>query len=155
MFKQNMDGVTAESGEFGLIPEGEYKVVVSKAYETLTKSTGKPMVKVTFRILEGECSGKPIFDQIVFVEKMKGRNKHVLKVLGQPCEGDFSVNADDWIGAECIVRIWHDWYLNKKRAKVSQYKYLEEPEETEKKEEPEKERIELGEKGEEDEPLPF
>lgn len=128
MFRQNMKGVTEEDGEFGIIPEGEYQVVVAKAAEVVTKTTGKPMVRVMLRVTEGTYKNSPIFDHIVFVEAMKGRNKHILKVLGQPHEDDFNVNAEDWVGAECRVKVRHDLYQGKKRAKVSQYKYLQETE---------------------------
>lgn len=119
-------------GNFALIPEGEYHVVVKKVEETESINSGNPMVKVRLMILdEGEYLGKLIFDQIVFCESMKGRNKHVLKVLEQPYEeakGEegFEIDPDEWIGKEARVAVIHEEYQGKPKAKVSQYLYKNE-----------------------------
>lgn len=118
-------------GNFALIPEGEYHVVVKKV-EEVESSGGNPMVKVRLMILdEGEYLGKLIFDQIVFCDSMKGRNKHILKVLEQPYEeakGEegFEIDPDEWIGKKARVAVIHEEYQGKDKAKVSQYLYKSE-----------------------------
>jgi len=129
MFKENFKGVQAESGEFSNIPEDIYFVIVEKAKETQAKS-GNNMVNVGFRITQGEYKGSAIWDHIVFHEKMKGRNKHVLKVLNQPCEGEPVIEPSNWIDQELRVRVRVKWddYRKGFVSKITQYLYLEEQE---------------------------
>jgi len=137
VIRQNFRGVKANEepkggGNWPLIPEGEYLVVVKLVEETTAKTSGNDMVKVRYMILdEGPCLGKLIFDQIVFCESMAGRNKHVLKVLEQPYEegaddDDLVIDADKWVGQKLRVVVIHDEYQGKPRAKVSEYKYKDE-----------------------------
>lgn len=131
-FKDTKANSGAYGGNFPLIPEGEYRVVVKKVEETEAKTSGNPMVKVRWMILdEGNFLGKLIFDQIVFCESMAGRNKHVLKVLGQPYEEqkgeeELEIDPDEWVGKPARVVVIHETYEGKERAKVSQYLYKDE-----------------------------
>jgi len=119
-------------GNFPLIPEGEYLVVLKKVEEK-TSSGGYDMVKVRWMILDdGEWLGKLIFDQIVFCQSMSGRNKHILKVLEQPCEEkndeeELVIDSAKWLGQEARVVVVHEEYpKGTTRAKVSQYLYKNE-----------------------------
>lgn len=151
-FRENFKGVQAESGEFSNIPENIYFVIVEKAKETQTKTSGNNMVNVGFRITQGEYKNSAIWDHIVFHEKMKGRNKHILKVLNQPYEGEPIIEPANWIDQELRVRVRVKWddYRKGFVSKITQYLYLEEKE-------PEKEVKETKEKiektfGKEEEP---
>ena len=140
VIRQNFRGVKANEepkggGNWPLIPEGEYLVVVKLVEETTAKTSGNDMVKVRYMILdEGPCLGKLIFDQIVFCESMAGRNKHVLKVLEQPYEEgaddeDLVIDANGWVGQKLRVVVIHEEYpinIGKMKAKVSEYKYKDE-----------------------------
>jgi hypothetical protein len=137
VIRQNFRGVKTDEqpkggGNWPLIPEGEYLVVVKLTEETTAKSSGNDMVKVRYMILdEGPCLGKLIFDQIVFCESMAGRNKHVLKVLEQPYEEgaddeDLVIDAEKWVGQKLRVVVIHEEYQGKQKAKVSEYKYRDE-----------------------------
>lgn len=54
-----------EAGEgFQPVPTGPYNAEVTKATAT-TSSTGKPMIKVTLRIVGGPHEGRQLFDQFV------------------------------------------------------------------------------------------
>lgn len=128
-FRENFKGVQAESGEFSNIPENIYFVIVRKAKETQAKS-GNNMVNVEFRITEGEYENSAIWDRVVFHEKMKGRNKHILKVLNQPYEGEPIIEPANWIGQELRVRVRVKWddYRKGFASKITQYLYLNEEE---------------------------
>jgi hypothetical protein len=106
MFRENFRGVPEETGEFSEISEGIKAVIIEKTIEKVTDA-GNNMVQVKLRITEGEDKNKVIFPfpNIVFSEKMKGRNKHILKVLNQPYEGEPVIDPSEWIGQECYVRI--------------------------------------------------
>jgi len=124
----------AFGGKFPLVPEGEYLVVV-KRVEEVTSSGGNPMVKTRYMILDdGEQNGRLLFDQIVFCEKMAGRNKHVLKVLEQPFEegpddDELIIEPDDWMGKQLRVAVIHEEYpvgSGTLKPKISQYLYKSE-----------------------------
>lgn len=53
-----------EAASAGLLPDGEYSVIVVEASAT-TSSNGKPMFKVKFRVTEGPQKDKPIWTQMV------------------------------------------------------------------------------------------
>lgn len=142
MFRENFKGVQAEAGEFSNIPEGIYFVVVEKANEAQAKSGSKSnMVHVTFRITQGEYEKSAIWDNIVFHEKMRNRNKHLLKVLNQPYEGEPIIEPGNWIGQELRIRIRIKWDNYKKSfaSKITQYLYLNEEKQKEAEKPPEKE----------------
>lgn len=130
-FKQNMDGVKPNSEEAtsrDLVPKGIHWVVVERVKETTTKTANRfPMVKVMFRVTaSGEAHGMVQWDNIVFCEGMKGRNKHILKVLEQEYDGeDLQVDPHNWEGQELRIKVVHETYNNKPISKISQYLYKE------------------------------
>jgi len=130
-FKQNFDGVKANEDEVvsrDLVPEGIFWVVVERHKETVTNTANRfPMVKVMFRVTEsGEAHGMVIWDNIVFCEVMKGRNKHLLKVLEQEFDGeDLEINPNNWDGQELRIKVKHKQYKGKPVSKISQYLYKE------------------------------
>lgn len=119
-FDTDFDGVKEQTEEFVLVAEGEYRAVITKV-DTVKTGSGYPMAKTVFKIVEGEYEGKTLYDNIVFCEKMKGRNKHFLRLINQPHEGQFKVNTDDWMGQEVKVKVRHETYQGRKRAKISFY----------------------------------
>ena len=124
MAKYNFNGVTANEGDFSVVPEGVYFVIMERAAEKRA-STGTPMIKIKMRVTEGEHKGKLVFENIVLCEAMAGRNKHLLKILQQPHEGNVNINPDDWLNREFRIRVKHEPYQGKTQAKVSQFMYYE------------------------------
>lgn len=128
-FKQNMDGVKPNSDEAtkrDLVPKGIHLAVVEKAIEKVTNTENRfPMIKTMFRVTEsGEAHGMVQWDNIVFCEGMKGRNKHLLKVLEQEYEGeDLEVDPPAWVGQELRIKVYHETYKGKPVSKISQYLY--------------------------------
>jgi len=128
-FKQNMDGVKPNPDEAtsrDLVPKGIHWVVVERVTETVTKTSNRfPMAKVMFRVTEsGDAHGMTQWDNIVFCEGMKGRNKHLLKVLEQPYDGeDLDVDPPNWKGQELRIKVIHEMYNGKPKSKISQYLY--------------------------------
>ena len=80
-------------GEFKEIPEGEYEVEVA-AMELGQSKKGDPMLKIQFKILEGEFEGQRIFYNGVMQPQNENafgfqvhRNKEMLRALWD-CEKD-------------------------------------------------------------------
>ena len=53
-----------EAATAGILPDGEYPAIVTSSQAT-NSSTGKPMIKVKFRITDGPHKDKPIWTQFV------------------------------------------------------------------------------------------
>lgn len=111
MAKYSLDynGVAESTGEFEPLPEGEYEVCIDKVEETQTKQTGRPMIKVLYKVMKPkEHEGRILFDQVVLVEagaKGAGMTKHFLHVIDEPYEGNFEVDPDHWVGKSLKVSV--------------------------------------------------
>ena len=134
-FREDMKGVQEQDGEFVEIPAGIYPVIVERATEATT-STGLNMIKVKFRILEGEYKNSPLFTNVVFHEKMRGRNIHILRVLHQPCEEEPVVDASAWKDKEVRLQVRTRYNERFKRwnSDVTQWLYFTDEEEKEERE---------------------
>lgn len=127
VFKPGFKGKPEQEGEFGLLPEGIYFATVTKTKET-ESSKGDPMVVVDFTITQGPYQGMNVRNWIVFNEDMEGRNKHLLKVLGQPSEGNPTINPVNWENQELRIRIRHRDYKGSPRNNITEFLYFEEQE---------------------------
>ncbi len=56
--------LSKEAASAGVLPEGEYNTIVVDS-TAATSSTGKPMIKVKFRVTDGPHKDKPIWNQFV------------------------------------------------------------------------------------------
>lgn len=155
MFRENFKGVQEQGGEFVEVPAGIYLVTVKSATEKRTKTSGLNMIVVKFSVMEGEYKDSPLWDNIVFHENMKGRNKHILKVLHLPCEDDAMIDASEWVDRELRVRIRVRYNEYRKRlvSEITQYLYFTEEEEQEEKEKKAKAKGKIPFTKEEDPPL--
>ena len=109
------------------ITPGTYLAEVRKAKETKTKK-GDPMVIVTWALLDGPEAGRTVDDFISFVSEMVGRNNHLLRVLGQPHSAEVAVDAAQWVGAQCRLKLTIEALPNgMPRTRVAEYLYLDEP----------------------------
>lgn len=58
----NWSALQAEAATAGLLPAGQYDIVISEATATQS-ANGKPMIKVKFRVTSGPHKDKPIWNQ--------------------------------------------------------------------------------------------
>ena len=63
--------------EFSPLTAGEYKVVIESCIVTRTKTSGKDMLKITMKVIAGNCINRKIFDYIVDNEYLKEPCGHV------------------------------------------------------------------------------
>lgn len=52
-----------EAETAGLLPDGQYAVIVTKA-DAVTSSTGKPMIKLKMAVVEGPLKDRPLWTQL-------------------------------------------------------------------------------------------
>lgn len=99
-----------ESQKFEPLPEGTYPVQIERIEETRTKG-GKPMIKVRYVVTSGQHKGRKLFDQVTLFEaneKGAGITKHFLHIIGEPYEGEFEVDPDNWPGRDLQVTVTVD-----------------------------------------------
>lgn len=104
-FRHDATGVKVET-DFKAAPEGIYTLVILEAstekdgMERITKN-GDRYVSVKCEIDEGEFIGNKVWTNITFLPKDKkgaGMAVHFLKTIGEPWEGEFEVDTENWIG---------------------------------------------------------
>lgn len=102
-----------EQYEFPLVPEGTYEVMLTEKADNVTKEIGDPMVKIVCEIQQGEFKNYCLFDNIVIPLvgspsfKIMGRTMHFLHVLGEPYQGQFKTNSDNWLWKKFNVKVKH------------------------------------------------
>lgn len=101
-FDYNATGVKPSDGEYTPLPDGVYDLKIIKAEEKTTKN-GDPMVVVDFEVVNNpDFSGKKIkFHNVAFVPRTNpgaGIPVHFLKTIGEPWEGAYKVQPQDWLG---------------------------------------------------------
>lgn len=94
-------------GEFEAAPEGMYDLLVAKITDTKdgepwkTKN-GDDYVSVECEIANGEWQGKKIWHGVTFMDdtsrKGAGMAIHFLKSIGEPWQGKFDIDTDNWPG---------------------------------------------------------
>ena len=63
---KDIESQSGDRGDYEEVPTGTYEVKIEKLELGITKTSGKPMVKVWFKILEGSHKGSLIFmNQVV------------------------------------------------------------------------------------------
>ena len=118
-----------------LLPEGEYVAEITAVKDKVTRN-GDPMVAVLFTVIEGDWSDNSVWSNIVFLEvtdpdnppKGCGTTKHFLHVIGEPYEGDFQWDSDNWKGRQLRITIKHEVFEGKTKNKVAGHDFLSEPE---------------------------
>lgn len=111
-FTWDMTQTEAEDG-FPVLPKGNYKAAIDAVDYQKSKSSGKPMWKMTFLITEEAEASKnlKVFNYQVFQPDQMGRVKALLENLGRAdlATADFNPKqiADDKIlvGAPCVLRL--------------------------------------------------
>ena len=131
-------GKVKESGMFELLPENDYAVEIARARATdnngelqVTKN-GDPMVSVMLEVIEGEYKGRTVWTNIIIFNisdpndppKGAGIAKHFLHVIGEPYEGDFVWDSDNWIGKQLKVTVKEGEYKGKPKNEVSNFDWI-------------------------------
>lgn len=79
----NVYDVTNAPNAYQPLPNGYYVAQVTKTELTNSKSSGSPMINITFTVEEPfEYAGRMLFDRLVHSPKSTGVNKSKLEALG-------------------------------------------------------------------------
>jgi hypothetical protein len=118
------DDATDTGGDFETLPDDTYKIIVSEAEDTVSKS-GNPMFKVTLRVVDGDYSGRLIWDYITLSEKARGLFVARMGALGVTPAMLNELEASDiahvLVGRTAYVATKTETYNEKTSAKVKRY----------------------------------
>lgn len=129
MARKRVNAKGVQEGGFPLIPEGEYTAKIMEVVDGKS-SSGDPMMSVKLYI---PVQDNWLWDNIVISDnpnssgyKILGRSMRFLHCIGEPYKNDFEYNTDNWLNKQVVIRVFHDMYNGKKKAKVAEY-ILQEP----------------------------
>lgn len=90
-------------GSFEPVPSARYEVEIETAELTSSKS-GKAMIKLRYKILEGDMKGRLVFDQIVLVQTAAWKLKTILSAVNSDLinEANLDENKYETIVEELI-----------------------------------------------------
>lgn len=123
----NLDLSNAKESSFGIIPQGEYNIVVDEAEIKETKSGTGEYINCKLKITDGEYEGKFLFTMF----NIKNQNQKAVEIgLGQlktfmGCAGlDKTIlkNAHDLLGAKAVAVVKHKTDDYGEKAVVSYFK---------------------------------
>jgi len=107
MPKLNFTGVKDAKETSDLIPEGIYNCMVDACDLRFTKTTGAEFFNLHLKVMEGDQSGRYIFDSLFFSEKALPRAKSALAALGIDVTGEVDLTPEMLIGKFCQVSVKH------------------------------------------------
>jgi len=126
----NIDPKEVEGPVFDPIPEGDYQLQIIESEEGISKKEN-PLVRLKCEVQCGvdindkEYFGKFVWHNVTFLpEGKKGRGMAIkfLKTIGEPFEGEFQVNAENWKGKMFDAHIVTETYLGVARNKIGYLK---------------------------------
>jgi hypothetical protein len=131
--KADTTGAVENGGGYALIPDGEYTARIVEVADGSTKG-GDPMITITLEIHSvGPEGGRKVWDRIVIPKQgspafgIMGRTMHFLHCIGEPYEGTFTWNSDNWQGQVVKVEIGSREYNGKEYNEVRNYILEEKP----------------------------
>jgi hypothetical protein len=127
---RNYDDFDEQEG-YKLLPDGTYMFEISEKEDSESKN-GDPMIKIVLRCIEeGDYEGSLVWDNILIPDvdspssKIIGRTKRFLHAIGEPFQGDFDVDTDNWINKIVEAKISIGEFDGKKKNNVDRYNLLD------------------------------
>lgn len=127
--QRNYDEYTEQEG-FNILPDGIYMFEIAEKQDTMSKG-GDVMIKITLRCIEEEHNGALVWDQILLplpdspAHRVIGRSKRFLHAIGEPFQGNFDVDTDNWEGKIVEAKISKGEYNGKSKNIVDRYNIRE------------------------------
>ncbi len=90
--------------EFSPLPEGTYRCRLDNVEEASTKH-GDEMWRLRFSVVDGDQSGRRVFDNMVFSDAAVKRAKLICSRLGVDVSGEVDLTPGMIIGRECAVSV--------------------------------------------------
>jgi len=132
IIERNYDNYEENEGGYRILPSGTYMFEIQQTEDKMSSNKDE-MVKITFSCIDDDYYGTPVWDNILFPrpgsksEKIIGRTKHFLHCIGEPFQGDFQVDTDNWQNKTVEIQVCKSEYENKsgnKKPKNDVVKYI-------------------------------
>jgi len=109
--RRNYEGIP-EQTDYPVLPDGNYMFEIKEIEDSETRENHDYMAKIVLVCIEeGDYEGGRIFDNIIIPDKNSpahkiiGRTKRFLHAIGEPYEGDFEFDTDNWINKTVEAKI--------------------------------------------------
>ena len=122
MAKKKVDFTGVEN--YTRCEEGQHIAKLVKIEEKETQA-GDDMMVATFEVTMGESKGARVFENFVLTEKALWKLKGYLEAVGMKAEGKVVIDFDKLLGKACIIEVAHEEYNGTIRAKINEYKSLD------------------------------
>lgn len=131
-FKYDSRGVEVKGPVVKLLPDQRwYKFKITETEEQVSQK-GNPMVKCVCQVVnEPEYLGHELWHWVTFLDKeAKGAGIAInfLSAIGEPHDGVFDVDSDDWVGKRFEGWVITDEYNGKKNNKINMVRPVEKKE---------------------------
>lgn len=103
--------------EFELLPKGEYIASVFQVEKKETTS-GNEYLTWTFKILEGEYTGRKMFLNTSLQPRALWRLQKILKALNIDAKGKIRLDLENLLGKKCKIIIIHENFDGEPVAKI-------------------------------------
>ena len=98
-----------EAHDFTPLPEGKYLCRVLEVEESATQN-GDEMYKLRFVVLEGEYTGRIVFDNLVFSKAALKRAKLICSKLGIDVSGNIEITPELLKNRKCHISVVTEEY---------------------------------------------
>ncbi len=122
----NYNNVSEQIG-FPLIPEGEYIFEIIIVEEAKTQN-GDPMINIVLSCQDQNYFGNIVYERIIIpvdenapAGKIAGRTKHFLHCIGEPYEGQFEWDENNWLWKKVLCSVSQNEYKGKKKNIIKSY----------------------------------
>jgi hypothetical protein len=101
------------NNEFNLASKGVHAAVIVEVGEKTTKN-GDPMAVVKLQIVDGLDANAIVYDNVVIPKVgspsfgIMRRTMEFLKTIGEPHEGEFEYNTENWLNHAVKITVEHE-----------------------------------------------
>lgn len=115
----NMNNVQNTQNEFFVIPPGEYDVLIAKAEESISKSSGKDMIKLELNILTPPYDKRKLWYYIIDDQYADSKVINIFASAGKPAPAN--IHAGIFQGLRCRVKTKNREFNGNMQAEVDRW----------------------------------
>lgn len=100
------------------VDNGDYDAKVIDMVQGTSKSSGNPMITVTYALVEGKYAGKEFKDFMVMTPAALFKVAAFCKAIGKPIEGKVSLKKDECLNKRVVLRLKQEEYNGTTNSKI-------------------------------------
>ena len=106
---------TNQKDEYPIIPVGDYSAVIEKSEDTISKSSGKDMIRLTIKTDKGL-----VWYYLTDDEYLQEKCRRIFQSAGI-VGSNITINSSAFRGLRVNIRIKHEMYGNQLTAKIEKF----------------------------------